>query len=61
MRKPDAEIFNYVLEQNNLLQDETLFIDDSIQHIQSAEKIGIPCLFVRSSSTLSDFFDMKKH
>ncbi|HRH62710.1 MAG TPA: HAD family phosphatase [Bacteroidia bacterium] len=61
MRKPDAEIFNYVLQQNNLLRDETLFIDDSIQHIQSAEKIGIPCLFVRSSSTLSDFFDMKKH
>lgn len=61
MRKPDAEIFNYVLQQNNLLRDETLFIDDSIQHIQSAEKIGIPCLFVRTSSTLSDFFDMKKH
>ena len=61
MRKPDAEIFNYVLQQNNLLRDETLFIDDSIQHIQSAEKIGIPCLFVRTSSTLSDFLDMKKH
>lgn len=41
MRKPDAEIFQLVLSENNLNPAETLFIDDSIQHIESAKKIGI--------------------
>ena len=36
MRKPDTEIFNFVLAENNLNASETLFIDDSIQHIQGA-------------------------
>jgi glucose-1-phosphatase len=41
MRKPDAEIFEFVLSENNLNPSETLFIDDSIQHIESANKLGI--------------------
>ena len=41
MRKPDAEIFELLLEENNLTPDETLFIDDSMQHIESAQKLGI--------------------
>jgi len=34
MRKPDAEIFNLVLKENNLFAEETLFIDDTPQHVQ---------------------------
>jgi glucose-1-phosphatase len=41
MRKPDEEIFNYVLSQHQLTPSETLFIDDSIQHVQSAKRLGI--------------------
>jgi epoxide hydrolase-like predicted phosphatase len=41
MRKPDEEIFNFVLSQHQLNPTETLFIDDSIQHIQSAKRLGI--------------------
>lgn len=41
MRKPDAEIFKLVLNQNNLSKEETLFIDDSVQHIDSASRLGI--------------------
>jgi glucose-1-phosphatase len=41
MRKPDAEIFELVLSENNLNPAETLFIDDSIQHIESAKKLGV--------------------
>jgi len=43
MGKPDPEIFNYVLKENALIAEETLFIDDSLQHIQSAQKLGINC------------------
>ena len=41
MRKPDAEIFEYVLKEINLSANETLFVDDSEQHIKGAEKIGL--------------------
>ncbi|MGN6394397.1 MAG: HAD family hydrolase [Mucilaginibacter sp.] len=40
-RKPNAEIFEQVLTENNLDPAETLFIDDSPQHIASASKLGI--------------------
>jgi len=41
MRKPDAGIFELVLKENNLVPEETLFIDDSPQHIETAQKLGI--------------------
>lgn len=43
MGKPDPEIFNYVLKDSDLIAQETLFVDDSLQHIQSAQKLGIQC------------------
>jgi glucose-1-phosphatase len=41
MRKPDAEIFQKVLDENGLNASETLFIDDSPQHVEGAAKTGI--------------------
>ena len=41
MRKPDSEIFKLVLEENNLKASETLFIDDTKEHIEGAHKLGI--------------------
>lgn len=41
MRKPDAEIFNYVLTKNKMLPSETVFIDDSEQHVKAAGELGI--------------------
>lgn len=40
-RKPDAEIFEFVLEENELQAEECFYIDDSKQHIATAEKMGI--------------------
>lgn len=40
-RKPDTEIFKLVLNENKLNPSETLFVDDSIEHIQSANQLGI--------------------
>lgn len=44
MRKPDKEIFDYILKENRLKPQETVFIDDSIQHVLGAEKAGIKAL-----------------
>jgi putative hydrolase of the HAD superfamily len=41
LRKPDPAIFNFVLEDAGLDPASTLFIDDSIQHIDSAISCGI--------------------
>ena len=41
MRKPDIEIFNLVMEENQLKKEETIFIDDSVQHVEGARKAGL--------------------
>lgn len=57
MRKPDAEIFQFVLNQNGLLANETLFIDDSSQHIESANSLGIQTYFLDvKKQTVLDLF-----
>jgi len=43
LRKPTAEIFEFVLKENNLKADETFFIDDSKENTDGAEKLGIRC------------------
>ena len=56
MRKPDAEIFEFVLRENNLKNSETLFIDDSIQHIEGANKLGINTIFLKKGETILSVF-----
>jgi putative hydrolase of the HAD superfamily len=41
MRKPEPEIFRFVLQENRLNPDETLFIDDTHEHTESASTLGI--------------------
>ena len=41
MRKPDPEIFEFVLQKNKLKPEETVFIDDSEQHVKGAGQVGI--------------------
>jgi putative hydrolase of the HAD superfamily len=41
MRKPDADIFEFVIKEHNLLLKNTLFVDDNLQNIESAEKLGL--------------------
>jgi glucose-1-phosphatase len=52
MRKPDAEIFLFVLNENNLRAEETLFIDDSPQHIAGAKKCGLQTLHYTPGESL---------
>lgn len=43
LRKPNADIFNFVLNENGLKAEETFFIDDSKENTDAAEKLGITC------------------
>jgi putative hydrolase of the HAD superfamily len=41
MRKPNPAFFKLILAENNLNAAETLFIDDTKQHIDAADKLGL--------------------
>jgi glucose-1-phosphatase len=46
LRKPRKECFRQVLVENNLPADQTLFVDDSIQHVEGAESVGIHAIHI---------------
>ncbi|WMJ75114.1 HAD family phosphatase [Cytophagaceae bacterium ABcell3] len=48
MRKPDPEIYDFVLEQEGLDCSETLFLDDNIDNVNSALKKGIHSVVVKA-------------
>ena len=52
MRKPDYDCFNKVLEDHNLKAHETLFIDDSVQHIEGAKKVGINAYLLNKEDSI---------
>ena len=55
-RKPNESCFDKVIKENNLIPKETLFIDDSIQHIRSANKIGIKTYLMEQNKSIIDLF-----
>lgn len=54
LRKPDVVIFEHVLNDQQLKASETLFIDDSIQHIDAARKAGIYAYHLTGGETILD-------
>lgn len=55
LRKPDREIFETVLKENNLKPEETVFIDDSTQHVKGAGNCGINAYLLPKGVELSQF------
>lgn len=58
-RKPNADIFQQVLDENGLDPAETLFIDDTAQHIAGAQKVGLHTHLLAPPETIQSFFEMK--
>ncbi|HEK21412.1 MAG: HAD family phosphatase [Mucilaginibacter sp.] len=54
-RKPELAIFKQVLEENNLKAEETLFIDDSPQHLDAAKTLGIQTFLMTASDNIQQF------
>ncbi|MEL6304360.1 MAG: HAD family phosphatase [Bacteroidota bacterium] len=59
MRKPDSEIFQFVLDQNQLQPEETLFVDDTLENISSAQQLGIQTWHLQVGQ--EDFLELKSH
>jgi glucose-1-phosphatase len=56
MRKPDGEIFQFVLTQHKLKAHETLFIDDNKQNVEAARQLGIATVHLTSPDQLYSIF-----
>ena len=41
MRKPETAIFEFIIKEHNLMPKNTLFVDDNLENIESAEKLGL--------------------
>ncbi len=54
-RKPEIAIFEQVLQENNLDPTETLFIDDSPQHLAAAQTLGIQTFLMKAPDTIQAF------
>ncbi|WP_375435131.1 HAD family hydrolase [uncultured Hymenobacter sp.] len=54
LRKPGKEIFEHALREMNWKAEETLFIEDSFQHIETARRLGLRTLFLCPPHTLID-------
>lgn len=58
MRKPEPRIFEMVVKEQGYNPSETLFIDDSPQHIEGAKSIGLNTYHLRADEgeTIFDLF-----
>lgn len=56
LRKPHPETFQWVLDQNNLKAEETLFIDDSPQHIEGAKAAGLQTYHLKKGEEITELF-----
>jgi putative hydrolase of the HAD superfamily len=55
IRKPDPAIFEKVLNENNLIAEETLFIDDIAANLEPAKSLGIQTFLMQAPDTIQDF------
>lgn len=56
LRKPDRKIFEWVLKENGLIPEKTLFLDDNRANLEGASSVGIHTFHVESPSQLFDLF-----
>jgi glucose-1-phosphatase len=56
-RKPDAEIFEQVLDENQLHAHETLFLDDNALNVEGANAVNIKTVHVTSPDIVLDYFN----
>ncbi|MEX1003726.1 MAG: HAD family phosphatase [Crocinitomicaceae bacterium] len=54
-RKPNADAFEMVLGENQLKAENTLFIDDTEQHILGAREVGIRTYHLKNEDILDIF------
>ena len=52
LRKPDLAVYERILEETGFKPEHTLFIDDSLQHVEGAKKAGIQGIHLEKGMTI---------
>lgn len=61
LRKPDIDLFKFVLEESNLHPPETIFIDDTLENIRAAERFNMHTWHLDpDTEEVTDLFEIKK-
>ncbi|HLB41453.1 MAG TPA: HAD family phosphatase [Gammaproteobacteria bacterium] len=53
-RKPNPEAFQIIINENNMNASETLFIDDTLQHVLGARQVGLCAVHLAQGKTIFD-------
>ena len=43
LRKPDKEIYEFVFKDSNINPNESFFVDDTLENIETAKELGVKC------------------
>jgi glucose-1-phosphatase len=57
LQKPTKEIFEYIIHDGGLKKEETLFIDDSFQHIEAAAAFGLKTFHLQPPLEITNLFE----
>jgi putative hydrolase of the HAD superfamily len=53
-RKPDKEAFQYILKKYDLEPSETLFVDDTMEHVEGSRNLGVHAIHYKDGEDLED-------
>ncbi|OGT42570.1 MAG: hypothetical protein A3F42_01000 [Gammaproteobacteria bacterium RIFCSPHIGHO2_12_FULL_37_34] len=56
-RKPDPDAFKIIVSENNIKPSETLFIDDTLQHVQGAQQAELQAIHLTQDKTIFDVIE----
>jgi putative hydrolase of the HAD superfamily len=56
LSKPDTAIYEYVIDKNNLQAEETIFLDDNLDNLAGADKVGIKTFHVKEPDQIFSLF-----
>jgi glucose-1-phosphatase len=56
MRKPEQEIYKYVLKAHSLLPEQTFFLDDNADNMNAAAAVGMKGLLIEHPDRVTELF-----
>lgn len=56
LRKPEPEIYQRVLDEENVSAEDAIFFDDNEQNVAAARVMGITAILVTDKHTLPEYF-----
>ncbi|MBC8316133.1 MAG: HAD family phosphatase [Bacteroidales bacterium] len=57
LRKPFPEIFEFVIKDAGIKASDTMFIDDSTEHVEGARKAGLHAYYLKPEEDITELFN----